>query len=137
MMTETEIQAALELAEKATPGPWLDEPATEEWKSNLENNGNFCRAARTLVPELCHALQEANAKLDAMTLIADDHAMARLHLSEKLQEANRQNGVMRKTLKHVVSRVPICDGCIAPDVSLTEHYDYIVSNALADCKETK
>jgi hypothetical protein len=68
------ITEARELCEKATPGPWeAGGYGAVCLKSgfklgNIEGTGNaaFIARSRTLIPELCDALEKANAEIERL-----------------------------------------------------------------------
>lgn len=65
-MTKSYADQCLDRAERATPGPWKNEPASQPWLRNRTNNAEFCRHARTDVPELARRLKKA---IDALQKI--------------------------------------------------------------------
>lgn len=58
MISNEELKEFEALCEKASPEPWDESPASEEWKRNKPANSAFCRASRTMVPKLIEEVKE-------------------------------------------------------------------------------
>jgi hypothetical protein len=65
------IRSKLELEERASPAPWDDQPASEEWLANKPANAAFCRDARTNYPLALKALEKAVGALEEMRRYAE------------------------------------------------------------------
>lgn len=50
----------------------------------------------------------------------------------KLEEALR---IAKDALRHIKSNRPACEGCISPDISLSEHYSFKALEALENIDE--
>ena len=50
----------------------------------------------------------------------------------KLEEALR---IAKDALRHIKSNRPVCEGCISPDISLSEHYSFNALEALKQIDE--
>lgn len=50
----------------------------------------------------------------------------------KLEEALR---IAKDALRHIKSNRPVCEGCISPDISLSEHYSFNALQALEQIDE--
>ena len=56
-----------ELDERASKGPWDDEPAGPDWLLNVEASADFCRKARILLPllaEIARVMDDGLAKIE-------------------------------------------------------------------------
>ncbi|PCI45905.1 MAG: hypothetical protein COB41_00515 [Proteobacteria bacterium] len=81
----------------ASEGPWDNEPASNEWLENSNNNYHFCRHARTDVPKLLIMLEKAVTILGYITDEANGknecHAMATCCLSDLGYMSRSDKGV--------------------------------------------
>ena len=82
-MSDDLIAEALELSEKATPGPWRRLKGSDRWYVDrsatsaglatfgVGEDAGFCARARTLVPELADALADERALADQLAEALD------------------------------------------------------------------
>lgn len=53
---------------------------------------------------------------------------------DRAKEATKvriERDAYREALKHITARLPVCDGCISPDISLMEHFHFVATEAVA------
>jgi hypothetical protein len=98
-MTKEELAAIKERAERAMPGPWIVD-STKIFSFNafqiarptdnvlwangvVEANAEFIAHSRVDVPLLIQEVERLQERFNAMSLIADDHAIARINYKEE------------------------------------------------------
>jgi hypothetical protein len=88
-------------AEKATPGPWLENDfGREEFLANAQGNGDFCRAARTDIPYLLDLVERLEAERFNLKTAYDGASELRDHFERESKRQARMIERARETMKN-------------------------------------